>query len=181
MKKRVFINLVLALLVTGLFLTVSCAQKQVASESESTKQADQKKADKDKGTAAGDATSVNPLKPVATGNPDVDFINLDIYFDFDSAELTADAQAVLQSKAGYLQKNSNINVIIEGHCDERGTTEYNLALGERRAKSAKSFLVDLGISNSRLSFISYGEEKPADPGHNEYAWERNRRGHFEIE
>ena len=168
MKKRVFINALMALLVVGLFLTVSCAQKQVTSDSDTTKDGSTK------------TTGVNPLKPVATGDADVDFINLDIYFDFDSAELTADAQNVLQSKAEYLKKNSNVKAIIEGHCDERGTTEYNLALGERRAKSAKGFLVDLGISNSRLSYISYGEEQPAVAKHNADAWERNRRGHFEL-
>ena len=71
-------------------------------------------------------------------------------------------------------------VTIEGHCDERGTNEYNLALGERRAGSAKTFLMDLGIEGSRLDCISYGEERPVDPGHNEEAWAKNRRGHFTI-
>ncbi|MCK5543224.1 MAG: peptidoglycan-associated lipoprotein Pal [Desulfobacterales bacterium] len=171
MKKRVFTNVIMALLVVGLFLTVSCAQKTVTSEPDT--KTDQKTSDQAK-------AKVNPLKPVATGDADVDFINLDIYFDFDSAELTVDAQAVLQGKAGYLKADKNIKVIVEGHCDERGTTEYNLALGERRAKSAKGFLVDLGISESRLSYISYGEEQPAVAEHNADAWERNRRGHFDI-
>ena len=173
MKKRVFANLLMALLVAGLFLTVSCAQKKVTSDPQSTQPSQE--------TAPADTASDNPLKPVATGDPDVDFINLDIYFEFDSAELTGEAQTLLQGKAAYLQTKSNIKVTIEGHCDERGTTEYNIALGERRARSARNFLVDLGISGSRLSFISYGEEKPADSGHNEDAWERNRRGHFELQ
>ena len=176
MKKRVFTNLLMVLLVAGLFLTVSCAQKKVTSDP--TTESGQKTSEQ--GTASADKASDNPLKPVATGDPDVDFINLDIYFDFDSSELTAEAQALLQDKAGYLKGKGTINVVIQGHCDERGTTEYNLALGERRAKSAKDFLVDIGISNSRLSIISYGEEQPADPGHNKDAWERNRRGHFEL-
>ena len=172
MKKRVFANLLMALMVAGLFLTVSCAQKKVTSDPQSTQPSEE--------TAPADTAPANPLKPVATGDPDVDFINLDIYFEFDSADLTTEAQTLLQGKAGYLQTKSTVNVIIEGHCDERGTTEYNLALGERRARSARDFLLDLGISGSRLSFISYGEEKPADSGHNEDAWERNRRGHFEL-
>ncbi len=171
MKKRVFANVLMALLVAGLFLTVSCAQKKVTSDTETTKETKQETVKQ---------TQENPLKPVATGDADVDFINLDIYFDFDSAELTSEAQTVLQSKAAYLKEHGDVKVVIEGHCDERGTTEYNLALGERRAKSAKGFLVDLGIEESRLSYISYGEEQPADPGHNKYAWERNRRGHFEL-
>lgn len=74
-----------------------------------------------------------------------------------------------------MSKNADANIRIEGHCDERGTSEYNLALGDRRANSAKKYLVDLGISAERLSTISYGEEKPADPGHNEAAWAKNRR------
>ena len=172
MKKRVFANLLMALLVAGLFLTVSCAQKKVTSDP--TTESGQKI------TEQKTASVENPLKPVATGDPDVDFINLDIYFDFDSSELTAEAQALLQDKAAYLKGKGTINVVIQGHCDERGTTEYNLALGERRAKSAKDFLVDLGISNSRLGIISYGEEQPADPSHTKDAWERNRRGHFEL-
>ncbi len=173
MKKRVFANVLMALLVVGLFLTVSCAQKTVTSEPDT--DTDTKTSQK-----TSDQAKVNPLKPVPTGDADVDFVNLDIYFDFDSAELTTAAQAELQSKAAYLQDNKNLKVLIEGHCDERGTTEYNLALGERRAKSAQSFLVDLGISASRLSFTSYGEERPAVAGHNKNAWERNRRGHFGL-
>ncbi len=176
MKKRVFANLLMALLVAGLFLTVSCAQKKVTVEPTT----ESGQGTSEQGTASSDKAPVNPLKPVATGNPDVDFINLDIYFDFDSSELTAEAQALLQSKAAYLQEKGNITVTIEGHCDERGTTEYNLALGERRAKAAKDFLIDLGIAGSRLNIISYGEEQPADPGHNKNAWERNRRDHFEL-
>jgi peptidoglycan-associated lipoprotein len=174
MKKRVFLNLIMALFVAGLFLTVSCAQKTV--KSDPTTESGQETTGQD---TASDA-SVNPLKPVATGNPDVDFKNLDIYFDFDSSELTVEAQTLLQSKAAYLKEKGGINVVIEGHCDERGTTEYNLALGERRAKAAMDFLVDIGVSASRLNIISYGEEQPADAGHNKDAWERNRRGHFEL-
>ena len=77
--------------------------------------------------------------------------------------------------------NTNVSVIIEGHCDERGTNEYNMALGDRRASSAKSFLVDLGVESRRLTTISYGEEKPIDPAHNEAAWAKNRRAHFVID
>ena len=86
----------------------------------------------------------------------------------------------MKKKAEWLINNSDVAVTIEGHCDERGTNEYNLALGERRAASAKTFLMDLGIAGSRLNTISYGEERPVDPGHNEEAWAKNRRGHFTI-
>lgn len=110
-----------------------------------------------------------------------DFINQDIYFEFDSSALLPMAQDTLAKKAQWLRDNPGVSVIIEGHCDERGTNEYNLALGDRRAGSAKTYLINLGIDASRLSTISYGEERPVDPGHNEEAWAKNRRAHFAIE
>ena len=108
-----------------------------------------------------------------------DFVT--IYFDFDKYNLKPDAQMILKRKADFLRKNANAKVIIEGHCDERGSTEYNLALGDRRANSAKTFLVNLGIAESRLTTISYGEERPLDPAHNNAAWAKNRRAQFVIE
>ena len=108
------------------------------------------------------------------------FPNANIYFEFDRAELNPDARVVLGNMADWLTKNPDYFLRIEGHCDERGTNEYNLALGDQRAESAKAFLVDLGVQGSRLSTISYGEERPLDPGHNEEAWAKNRRGHFTI-
>jgi peptidoglycan-associated lipoprotein len=108
------------------------------------------------------------------------FENEDILFEFDSASLSAEAQEILRAKAAWLKANPGARVIIEGHCDERGTNEYNLALGDRRAFSAKSFLVDLGIADSRLTTISYGEEQPVDIGSSEDAWAKNRRAHFVI-
>ena len=109
------------------------------------------------------------------------FMNENIYFEFDKYRLLPEAQEILRNKADWMRANPNVTAIIEGHTDERGTTEYNLALGERRAESAKSFLVDLGISASRLTTISYGEERPLDPRSNEEAWARNRRAQFVIE
>ena len=108
------------------------------------------------------------------------FENDDIFFEFDSASLSVEAQDILRAKAAWLRENPRARVIIEGHCDERGTNEYNLALGDRRAFSAKSFLVDLGIDESRLTIISYGEEKPLASGATEEAWAKNRRAHFVI-
>ena len=108
------------------------------------------------------------------------FENEDILFEFDSASLSVEAQDILRAKAAWLRENPRARVIIEGHCDERGTNEYNLALGDRRAFSAKAFLVDLGIDESRLTTISYGEEKPIASGSTEEAWAKNRRAHFVI-
>lgn len=104
----------------------------------------------------------------------------DIHFEFDKSSLTMEAQTILRENAQWLTDNPTVKVEIEGHCDERGTIEYNLALGDRRAKSARDFLINLGISASRMSTISYGEELPLDPGQNETAWAKNRRAHFTI-
>jgi len=108
------------------------------------------------------------------------FENEDILFEFDSASLSVEAQEILRAKAAWLRENPRARVVIEGHCDERGTNEYNLALGDRRAFSSKSFLVDLGINDSRLTTISYGEEQPVDSDSTEDAWAKNRRAHFVI-
>ncbi|TNJ39200.1 peptidoglycan-associated lipoprotein Pal [Chlorobaculum thiosulfatiphilum] len=102
----------------------------------------------------------------------------DVFFDFDSSALSPEAQEQLKQNAAWMQKNSYTSVTIEGHCDERGTDEYNIALGERRAEAAQNYLINLGVSNNRLSTVSYGEEKPFDTGNNEEAWAKNRRDHF---
>jgi peptidoglycan-associated lipoprotein len=113
-----------------------------------------------------DLNRESPLKPV--------------YFEYDSSELSADAQAALNANAELLKKYPAWTITLEGHCDERGTAEYNLALGERRALAARNYLVSLGISADRLRTVSYGKEFPFDPGHDEAAWSRNRRAHFVI-
>jgi len=104
----------------------------------------------------------------------------DIHFDFDRYDLRPGDASILRENAALLKKYSNVKVQIEGHCDERGTVEYNLALGERRANSAKDYLISLGISQARISTISYGKEKPLDPVHNEAAWAKNRRAHTVV-
>lgn len=108
------------------------------------------------------------------------FTSIDVYFDFDKYNLKPKAREILADKAYWLKKNPSVKIYIEGHCDERGTNEYNLALGERRANSAKMYLTSLGISPGRLGTISYGEERPIDPSRNEVAWAKNRRAHFVI-
>jgi len=109
------------------------------------------------------------------------FLSENVYFDFDNATLDYQAQELLKQKAMWLRDFPEANVVIEGHCDERGTNAYNLALGERRAESAKAFLVNLGISDARLTTISYGEEKPLDMGQSEESWAKNRRAAFVLE
>ena len=104
----------------------------------------------------------------------------DIHFDFDKSDIRADSREILQKNADWLQNNPDIKIQIEGHCDERGTAEYNLALGERRAMSTKKYLISLGMSADRIYTISYGEELPIDPNHSEDAWSKNRRAHFLV-
>ncbi|HKI51951.1 MAG TPA: peptidoglycan-associated lipoprotein Pal [Geothermobacteraceae bacterium] len=103
-----------------------------------------------------------------------------VHFDFDQFTLSAEARDILTANAAYLQANSGVRVRIEGHCDERGSDEYNLALGERRAQAAKDYLESLGVAADRLETISYGEELPLDAGHDEAAWAKNRRAEFKA-
>jgi peptidoglycan-associated lipoprotein len=103
-----------------------------------------------------------------------------IHFDFDKSFIRDDAKPILSAVASYLKKNPGAKMLIEGHCDERGTSEYNMALGDRRATAAMKYLVALGIEKNRLSTVSYGKERPLDPGHNEEAWAKNRRDVFVL-
>jgi peptidoglycan-associated lipoprotein len=139
------------------------------------------------------AQPVEEATPVATepvaedtiGGKSLDDLNRDsplkpAFFQLDSAELDAEGQAVVQGNAELLKKYSAWAVTIEGHCDERGTAEYNLALGERRAVAVKTYLASLGVSPDRIRIVSYGKEFPFDPAHTEGAWSKNRRAHFVI-
>jgi len=104
----------------------------------------------------------------------------DIYFDFDKYDIRADARPVLDEIASWMNRNTGTNIVIEGHCDERGTNEYNLALGEKRAKATRDYLISLGVSPSRITIVTYGEERPQCTEHNEACWQLNRRSHFLV-
>jgi peptidoglycan-associated lipoprotein len=103
-----------------------------------------------------------------------------VYFDFDKSEIRPDAAPVLAAQAAWLRRYYAVRVRIEGNCDERGTREYNFALGARRAEAVRSFLVDHGVAAGRITTISYGKERPIDPGTGEAAWAKNRNGHTAI-
>jgi len=103
-----------------------------------------------------------------------------IYFDYNKANIRPEYQPVLENISKWMAKKAEQQLLVEGHCDERGTDEYNLALGERRALAVRRYLVALGVSADRVHTISYGEEKPADPGHDEAAWSKNRRAEFKV-
>jgi peptidoglycan-associated lipoprotein len=104
----------------------------------------------------------------------------DIHFDYDQATLSDEVRATLEKHALWLQNHRDVRVTVEGHCDERGTTEYNLALGEQRARAAYEYLASLGVAGDRLKSVSYGKERPVDPGRGEDAWRKNRRAHFAV-
>jgi peptidoglycan-associated lipoprotein len=128
------------------------------------------------------APAVETPTPVA---PDIEEMNRrgylkDVFFDFDKDEIRPDQRDALAADADWLKKNPTVRITIEGHCDERGTRQYNLALGQRRAESAKEYLVSIGVDAGRIQTISYGKDRPFDPGHNEDAWAKNRRAHFVI-
>jgi|SRR5271169_675251 len=102
------------------------------------------------------------------------------FFDFDKADIRTDARDVLTANAAWLKKYASVQFTIEGHCDERGTAQYNLALGDRRANASKEYLVSLGVDASRIKTVSYGKERPFATGHDEDSWQKNRRAHFVV-
>jgi len=174
MKKLLVVLVVLAFACGSMLMMSSCAKKQVGVET---------------APAAKPAPAPAPAPaPSTKGVDDADRLRGEIrafeaehiYFDFDKSEIKADAKAVLEKKAAWLRGNSSYKVRIEGNCDERGTNEYNLALGDRRAKAAQKYLNALGISMDRMSTISYGEEKPTCTDKNEKCWSKNRRDEFKL-
>ena len=173
MQKKKWIFLALLLVIPGLMFSVSCQKKLVDASPEP--MAKEEPAPEPK---PAPAPAPAPA-PVAYKAPGV-VMQEDIYFDFDKSTLTPAAQDNLLRKAEWLRENDDVTVTVEGHCDARGTNEYNLALGDRRAESAKAFLVDLGIAASRITTISYGEERPVCTQQDEECWAKNRRGNFVV-
>jgi peptidoglycan-associated lipoprotein len=168
MLKRVSMPLIL---ISALVLSISCASKKKPTE-----------------TAPVGGTEGAPLDP-KVGTEEMPFTSegsdsgkisglSSVNFDFDSSTLTSDARRRLAENAEWIKTNSKVTVQIEGHCDNRGSVEYNLALGERRAKAVKTYLVSLGIDSKRMTIISYGEEKPIATGDTEDAYAKNRRANF---
>jgi len=170
MKRKYWVILAMLFIVPGLMLTASCAKKAVKPEAAVSKTAEVEKKAPETPKAADNSAALAAREK---------FMKQDVNFAFDSAVLDATAQAILKDKAGYL-KSESAATTIEGHCDERGTVAYNVALGERRAEAAKAFLVNLGVPAAKMTTISYGKEKPLDPAKNEAAYAKNRRAHFVL-
>ena len=185
MKKGIVVLIAMAFICSSAFFLASCAKKQVKVEEPAAEE-------KAPAVEAGDTDAYRKAeeerqarlreleKSQQVQNEMNVFSSENIYFDFDKSELLPQAKNTLRQKAEFLKKYPDFYVRIEGHCDERGTNEYNLALGERRAQAAKNYLVSLGIGEKRLRTISYGEERPADPRSNEAGWALNRRDEFKL-
>lgn len=169
MKRKFWIIMTLLVVVPGFMFTVAC-QKRVAVQ--------QPEVVEEEVVVVEEKEEVVVVPPPTKMDDMV--MKEDVYFDFDKSNLKPAAQESLLQKADWLRENSDVTVTVEGHCDERGTNEYNLALGDRRAESVKAFLVNLGISAARLTTISYGEERPVCFDGNEECWTKNRRGHFTL-
>ena len=152
---KIFKN-TLIVLTACLILSACATKKEIATDIE--------------GSMQGDVyTGTDTVEYLAEGVPDR------VFFATNETILTTASRETLRAQAAWLRKNSSINVVIEGHADERGTREYNLALGERRANSAKDYLMTYGISSDRISVLSYGKERPVDSGSNPLSWSKNRR------
>jgi peptidoglycan-associated lipoprotein len=191
MKKNLTSIGILFVFILSLIIFTGCAEKKSAVKSDAAKVQETAPAPV---KTTDSANQNNVAAPADTANSKVTAdeqpVNLetkteksplrDINFDFDSFVIRSDAREILQVNADYLSKHRVSSVVVEGHCDERGTAEYNMALGERRAQEARKYLVNLGIRESMIKTVSYGNERPLDTASNEEAWAKNRRAHFVV-
>lgn len=181
MKKGHVRLIILVILTAAVALSLGCGGKKVRplEEEEAALEEARRKAMEEEARrrAAEEEDAIKPIQP-----DEEEAVELDpIRFDYDKYNLTGQAISILSENAEILMQHPDLNIIIGGHCDERGTDEYNLALGEKRALAARDFLLNFGIARTRISVISYGEERPLDPGQTEEAWAKNRRAEFVIE
>jgi peptidoglycan-associated lipoprotein len=193
MRKRILLAVALVMILPAMFLTTSCAKKKMQTEPVTTIQPEVQKAPDRSAEEAEQARlqeeqlreerlREEQLRKEAAAREAAKktFVTENIHFEFNSALLADQAQLILKSKADYLHNNSDVTVTVEGHCDDRGTESYNIALGQKRAESVKKFLVALGISTNRMATVSYGEERPLAMGQDETSWAKNRRAQFMI-
>jgi len=191
MKNKMVLLLFLAIPFVSLLFMASCAKKQLKVEEAAPSVAPAPKEGEKAPPAVDEAAArkaekerlarLRQLEAAQKIRGEIQaFESEHIYFDFDKSELKPEARAILEKKASWLKANLQHKVRIEGHCDERGTNEYNIALGDRRANAAFKYLNALGVSADRMTTISYGEERPADPRHNEEGWAKNRRDEFKL-
>jgi peptidoglycan-associated lipoprotein len=163
-------TLMVFIFIAALVGSVACSKKQIAPTIIDETAPGLEEAD----LGAGEFTAIDPSDPVLSA------IFTNILFNYDQFSLTPQACTILDSIAEWMKSNPRKVLMIEGHCDDRGTNEYNLALGDRRANSAKTYLVQLGVDSARIYTISYGEERPIADGSSESVWAKNRRGEFKL-
>ena len=190
MRKHITWKVIFVVLILGLLMFTGCAekksvvtsdaaQKQEIAPAPAAKPSEQQDVvtskDKSEWREAAAEKSIDLEKMAKTESP-----VSDINFDFDSFSIRPDAREILKINANYFMKNRVSSIVVEGHCDERVTAEYNMALGERRAQETKNYLVNLGIKEAIIRTVSFGEENPLDPASNEEAWAKNRRAHFVV-
>ena len=194
MKKNLTLLGVFVVLICSLTIFTGCAEKksvvtsgsaqeqQVAPAptpaqipTDTTKQSDSTAAPTDTPNIKETANEQSSLMEATAKSP-----ISDINFDYDSSSIRPDAREILKTNADYLLKHRISSIVVEGHCDERGTAEYNMALGQKRAQETKKYLINLGVQESIIKTVSYGEERPLDPNNNEEAWAKNRRAHFVV-
>jgi len=187
MRKIILVCFVLVFALGSMFMMSSCAKKQITTGGAATptetkgERVMERDVEVQKESDADREARLRALEKEQRLRAEMRvFESEHVYFDFDKSELKPEARETLNKKAAWLRANPEYKVRIEGNCDERGTNEYNMALGERRANAAWKYLNALGVSGNRMSTISYGEERPADPGHNEEAWAKNRRDEFKL-
>lgn len=179
MRRNLWLSLAPAAILSAMLFTVSCSKKVVQTQPAPTVQQDVPKAPDRSVDKVQPPRAVQAEETVrATSAAALDDEN--VHFAFDSYMLSDQARQILKKKAEFLRANQGVKVTVEGHCDDRGTVAYNLALGERRAETVKNYLVALGVSAGRLKTISYGEERPLVTGKTESAWAQNRRAQFMV-
>jgi len=184
MKRNKALATTLALLLVGAISIVEGCKKTPPKTTEEAKPAEAPTAPGAKEVAPPS----RPAPPPVESSPlsaDLDALNRagylkDAFFDYDKSDLRDDARSVLAADAEWLKKYQSVQILVEGHCDERGTSEYNLALGDRRANACKEYLASLGVDGSRVKTVSYGKERPFCTASTEDCWQQNRRGHFVI-
>jgi peptidoglycan-associated lipoprotein len=188
MKRNYYVVILLICLLAATLMLTGCAKKKVVAttgpDEAAAGEAGQIQEESLGGGAPGERLGRSrrgvSAKAQAYGPEGIAFESEDVFFEFDQATLTEESRSVLQKKAGFMKKHPEVQITIEGHCDQRGSSDYNLGLGQKRADSVKNYLQDLGIAGNRLATVSYGKEQPLDPGESEAAWARNRRAHLVI-
>ncbi len=185
MKMNIHLRWIVVVLIAGLMMMAGCAGKKSVVTSDATQETTSAPTTQQQDVTTSDTT---PVIQDTTEEKSVDLEKMariqspvsDIQFDFDSSSIRPDAREILKENADYFMNNRMSSIIIEGHCDEKGTSEYNMALGERRAQETKKYLLNLGVKESLMKTVSFGEENPLDPDSSEEAWAKNRRAHFVV-